>query len=149
MQSDPIGFAGGLNSFSYALHNPLIYIDIFGLTQEDIDVMLKLAKETQSDLRVPDSIAVKDLGKTIYGDEIVGFTNPITKNILLDDRYLETLDCDQIKDLFEQIVHASIHRTKPHRDMIRRPVEHPDILAEAKVRAKKKCQEIERRQCGC
>ncbi len=92
---------------------------------------------------------VKDLGKDIYGNEIVGFTNPITKRISLDDRYLETLNCDQIKDLFEQIVHESIHRTRPRIDMIFRPSKHPDIYDEAKRRAKERYKEIEKRRCGC
>jgi len=50
LESDPIGLDGGLNTYTYVLNNPLIHMDLFGLTQEDINSMLDLARETQNDL---------------------------------------------------------------------------------------------------
>jgi hypothetical protein len=84
---------------------------------------------------VPENITVKDLGKDIYENNIIGFTNPVTKNISLDDQWLLPLNCRQRVYLFETIVHESIHRTKPRIDMTLRPVTHPDIYENAKARA--------------
>ena len=145
LRADPIGLHGGINLFIYAGNNSINFIDPWGLTQQDIDIMLKLAKETQPDLKVPDKVKVKDLG----GNNI-GFTNPFTfsRGITLDDRYLEKLSCDQLIGLYEVIVHESIHRTRPRIDSILRPFKHPDIYDEAKKRTtknqgkiKEKCEE--------
>ena len=103
---------------------------------QDVQNMLQIAGMTQHDLRVPDQVDVKPLGKDIYGNEISGFTNPVSKNISLDSRWLQPLSCDQLFALFEVITHESIHRTRPRWDMISRPVNHPDIDDDAARRTK-------------
>jgi RHS repeat-associated protein len=40
IQSDPIGVAGGINSYGYASNNPLKYIDLYGLKYTDADCRL-------------------------------------------------------------------------------------------------------------
>ncbi|MCU9951622.1 RHS repeat-associated core domain-containing protein, partial [Pseudomonas sp. PDM13] len=148
VESDPIGLRGGLNSYSYVSGNPLTRLDIFGLTQEDIDDMLELASTMEPDLKIPDEVTVKDLGTDIYGGSIVGFTNPLTKNISLDDRYLKTLTCPQYLDLYEQITHESIHATRPRHDMILRPSTHQDIYDDA-ARRTAAASRVIRMYCPC
>jgi RHS repeat-associated protein len=131
------------NLFGYAFSDPVNGFDPFGLTQQDINSMLNLARETQFDLNVPLTVKVRDLGRDINGNPILGFTNPITKNIRVDDRFLEDLNHDQRLQLLEIIIHESIHRTRPRIDMILRPVRHQDIYDEAARRLR----DITSRQC--
>ena len=136
VESDPTGLRGGLNTYAYVRSNPLRLIDWSGLTWQDINNMLQIAGMTQQDLRVPDHVDVEPLGKDINGNDIIGFTNPITKDITLDSRWLEPLNCDQLFALFDTITHESIHRTRPRWDMISRPIHHPDIYEDAARRTK-------------
>jgi RHS repeat-associated protein len=148
VESDPIGLDGGLNTYTYVGQNPLVGLDPYGLTQQDIILMTQLASVTQQDLRDPGDITVRDLGKNIYGGEIAGRTTFFTKNIILDDRWLENLSCDQLKDLFETIVHEMIHRTRSRLDMMFRPVTHSDIYLDASYRTYVLEKEI-REHCSC
>ena len=143
LTSDLIGLQGGLNTYIYVRNNPLRWIDPLGLTEQDIQNMLDLAAMTQPDLDVPSTVSARDLGSDIYGSPTAGFTNPITKNISISDSYLKTLDCNQLKRLFEILVHESIHRTRPRWDMISRPVKHPDIYKDAARRTKEAREYIE------
>jgi hypothetical protein len=47
---------GGLNTYAYVAGNPLRHIDPFGLTQEQINDMLELARDTQAEFLFPPPI---------------------------------------------------------------------------------------------
>ncbi len=133
---DPILFAGGdANLYGYVQNDPVNWVDTNGLTQKDIDCALILIKNTQKDLDVPDTVYVQDLGTNIQGQPTDGYADPITKEVTVSDRYLETLTLSQKEALVETMIHEIIHRTKDSRlDMILNPVEHPKIYKEARQR---------------
>jgi uncharacterized protein RhaS with RHS repeats len=131
---DPIGIAGGPNLYAYVGGNPLRFVDPLGLTEQDITLMRQLADVTQLDLNVGDKIFTKDLGHDIYGGEVLGYTDPLSKNIWVDDKYLGCLTCQELEELYETITHEAIHRTGPRWDMLRRPSRHQDIYDEARRR---------------
>ncbi len=52
IESDPIGLTGGLNIYSYALNNPIIYKDSFGLYIDFIcDAILESQRQSYQDRR--------------------------------------------------------------------------------------------------
>ena len=107
-ENDPIGLAGGINTYGYAGDNPLRYIDPLGLTQYDINVARELAIETQADLSFPDGYKIMDLGKTEDGGEIHGNTIPGV-GTQLDDRYLKPLTDSEAAELLDTVVHEAVH----------------------------------------
>ena len=129
---DPIGF-GGLepNLYDYTTNDPINHIDAIGLTREDIDRLTELARETQPDLNVPPAGSISTFPLFGNGSAI---TNPITRGVTVDNFYLRELTSHQRQLLLETIIHESIHRTRPRKDMLRHPFEHPDIYEEARRR---------------
>ena len=95
--------------------------------------MLKLAKDTQNDLDVPDHIAIAYW----FGGIDTALTNPLTKNITISSFYFQDLDCAEMRSLLRVIIHESIHRTRPRINMIKNPFTHPDIYDEVESRTKK------------
>jgi RHS repeat-associated protein len=144
IQSDPIGLEGGINTYLYVRGNPLRYTDPRGLTQQDIDNMLQLVDVTQSDLNVPSSVSTYEGG--VSGG---GVTWPVPgRPISISDSYLKQLNCDQLQQLFNVLTHESTHRTRPFSDMIRRPINHPDIYEDA-ARRTREARDLIRNYCKC
>lgn len=111
IESDPIGLAGGLNTYAYVGGNPIKFIDPWGMTQEDIDCLYALAKQIEVDLQFPRKDPVtRDLG----GPDKDGFVmhgryNPISRQITLHSMYLEPLSPNQLNQLYSTIVHEVLH----------------------------------------
>jgi RHS repeat-associated protein len=108
---DPILFAGGdSNLYGYVADNPVNFVDILGLTQNDIDVAKAIAKETQPDLSFPEEYNIVDLlGKTD------GATWPQVE-VRLDERYIGEFTDQDAGQLLNTIIHESIHYTYSYFD---------------------------------
>lgn len=119
------------NRFIYVQNNPLLYTDPSGLTRDDIDQMTEHVQATQPDLNVDPYIGTFPM----MGDGFRAITNPITRNITIDNYYLkEDLSTKDLFLLENIIIHESIHRTRPRMDSILRPLTHDDIYKEAEDR---------------
>jgi len=138
---DPIRFGGGdANLYGYVVGDPVDLADATGLTQQDIEVLLELARERNPDLRVPETVKVADF----LDPNSLGFTNPFTpsRSITIDARFLQPLTNDERRLLYETLIHESIHRTRPRLDSILRPIHHADIYAEAHRRALEQLKDV-------
>jgi RHS repeat-associated protein len=129
VSQDPIGFASDPNFYAYVANRPLNSIDPTGLTRRDIDQLTEIVRMTQRDLNVPASI-----GTMPMVDGADGLTNPITRGIWVNNRYLGELTQRERQQLVETIIHETLHRNRPPWDMIRHPFTHDDIYREARRR---------------
>ena len=69
IESDPIGVAGGINTYAYAMGNPLSYVDSFGLKGALCHCLEHNGADFISDL-MPWSKAQEDAAKRILGPEL-------------------------------------------------------------------------------
>ena len=77
----------GPNVYIYLNNDPVNLLDPWGNTQEDIDNMLEVVRETQTDLNVPDEVyTIPTFG------EGTAITNPFDKTISIDNDYLKSLN---------------------------------------------------------
>lgn len=113
-------------------NNPINFIDPFGLTQQDIDVAVRIIKETQTDLRFP-----KNVDPSMKSDKYAGEYQMLTDTIKLNQNYLKELTDRQAADLLDTLLHETLHANdsawKQLLDSFR---DHPDIYNEADRRTK-------------
>jgi RHS repeat-associated protein len=130
---DPIGFAGGdTDLYGYCLNDPINWLDPWGLTQCDIDIAVKIIKETQKDLKFPKSIA-----PSYRSDKYAGEYFYLTDTLKLNQNYLKKLTDKQAEDLLNTIVHELLHKKDPlWRQILDSFREHPDIEKETERRVK-------------
>lgn len=114
IQSDPIGLAGGTNTYAYVSGNPLSFIDPMGLTQKDVNEMTCLARANNPDMVIPE-ITMKVIPDTRFGDRFAGVTDkyPWSKPVVNSLMYGGTLNANQRIDLYNTIIHESTHYAQP------------------------------------
>ncbi len=128
---DPIGFAGGdTDLYGYCLNDPVNWVDLWGLTQSDINIAVKIVQETQKDLRFPNIV-----DPSMQSEENAGEYQMLTDTIKVNEDYLKNLTDIEAVDLLDTIVHEDLHANdsawKQLLDTFR---DHPDISDEAERR---------------
>lgn len=145
IESDPVGLAAGVNTYTYVGGSPVLFVDPSGLTRAQVDCMLEKVRTNNPDLNVPHTV---DISSNFDGQD-TAVTNPATMKVTLSNYYNGDLDRDGMYSLYKTLTHESIHRTKGRLDMIRRPFKHPDIYEEAAKRAQEFFKKEESNACTC
>lgn len=112
LQSDPIGLAGGINTYAYVGGSPVSRLDPTGLAQCDVDDMTALARALNPDMNIPapSMEPIRDyMGKTVAGSVN---TWPWSTPVINSKLYGGTLSTSQRVDLYNTIVHESWHYDK-------------------------------------
>ena len=113
-------------------NNPVNWIDPWGLTQRDIDIAIKIIKETQRDLRFPGNV-----DPTYNSDKYAGEYQYLKDTIKLNEKYQKELTDTQAADLLDTILHETLHANDPLLKQILDSLrDHPDIENETNSRIK-------------
>jgi RHS repeat-associated protein len=121
IQSDPIGLAGGTNTYAYVSGNPLSAIDPMGLTQCDIDTAYSTAQATNPDMNFGEGPPVADIpwndprnGSSELRSQGLRSNIPGRDGrIHLSTNYLGPLDAAMKKQLLGTIIHEGLHFSGP------------------------------------
>jgi RHS repeat-associated protein len=114
-QSDPIGLAGGINTYAYVGGNPISFVDPMGLAECDVDDMTALAAASNPDMNI--TRATMKLGPR--ADRITGkieagyvLALPYAKPVINSRVYGGVLSPDDRVGLYNTIVHENWHADK-------------------------------------
>ena len=114
IESDPIGLLGGLNTFAYVDSDPVLYLDLDGLTKQDFNDAFDFAKSKGEEvgLMFPETcnwipLPTGELGRG-RGKRPPSGKNPQQIDIN-SDYFGEKLYCDDLKQLLSTIFHEAIH----------------------------------------
>ena len=114
--SDPIGLAGGLNTYGYAGQNPIVNIDPLGLLPSDYNAAEAIVRQyaTQIGYNVPQQY---NLGLTsleeaagVGGVTLYSWETDDPNRISITDRFYERcIDDAEARDLLQTYIHETIH----------------------------------------
>ncbi|MDR6674516.1 RHS repeat-associated core domain-containing protein [Xanthomonas sp. 1678] len=151
LQSDPLGLAGGMNTYAYVSGNPISFVDPLGLTQCDIDAAFAFAKKMNPDIKFGAGAPKADIPRD--GVEGKAELRGGDGYIHLNERYLNVLDWSGVYNLLDTMIHEGLHFTRPiGLQEMSNNYDHRYISPEATRRAREQVYDFnnERKsQCGC